>query len=148
VQEITGPTLLFAQSMGGLIALRAALERPEQIRALVLSATSGGIDMRALGAADWRPWFELHHPDAPRWFLDARDDLSPDLARVTAPVLLLWGDADPISPVSVGVRLRQLLPNAELTVIPGGNHDLVSERASEVTPHIERHLERALKRTD
>jgi pimeloyl-ACP methyl ester carboxylesterase len=142
--EITGPTVLFAQSMGGLIALRAAMAKPESVRALVLSVTSGGIDVRALGGVDWRPQFEQSNPDAPRWFLDARDDLTPELGRIAAPVLLLWGDADPISPVAVGHALARLLPRAELVLIPGGTHDLIRERASEVVPHIERHLERAL----
>ncbi|WP_437987043.1 alpha/beta fold hydrolase [Sorangium sp. So ce117] len=145
VNEITGPVVLFAQSMGGLIALREAMARPERVRAMVLSVTSGGIDVRTLGAVDWRPQFEQRNPGAPRWFLDARDDLSPRLHEISTSVLLLWGDADPISPVAVGRRLAELLPRAELIVVPGGTHDLVSERAGEVSPHIERHLERALK---
>lgn len=143
VNEIEGPVVLFAQSMGGLIALRATLARPEYVRALVLSVTSGGIDVQRLGAVDWRPQFEQRNPDAPRWFLDARDDLSAQLGEVSAPTLLLWGDADPISPVAVGRRLALALPHSELVVVPGGSHDLVLERASEVLPHIERHLLRA-----
>jgi pimeloyl-ACP methyl ester carboxylesterase len=145
VEEITGPTVLFAQSMGGLIALRAALQRPEEIRALVLSVTSGGIDVGALGAVDWRSQFEQQNPDAPRWFLDAKDDVSPDLHKISVPALLLWGDSDPISPVAVGRRLAQMLPQAELIVVGGGTHDLVSERSDQVLPHIERHLSRALR---
>jgi len=145
--EITEPVVLFAQSMAGLIALRAAITQPERVRALVLSVTSGGLDVRALGGLDWRPQFEQNNPDAPRWFLDARDDLTPQLGRIAAPVLLLWGDADPISPVAVGRRLAELLPRAELVVVQGGTHDLVRERASEVLPHIERHLQQALLRT-
>src|SRR5689334_10516701 len=31
--QITGPSVLFAQSMGGLIALRAAMAKPEHVRA-------------------------------------------------------------------------------------------------------------------
>ncbi|HYP99748.1 MAG TPA: alpha/beta hydrolase [Polyangiaceae bacterium] len=141
VDEIAGPSLLFAQSMGGLIALRAALAKPERIRAMVLSVTSGGIDVAALGGSDWRPQFEQWNPNAPRWFLDARDDLTSQLPRIAVPTLLLWGDADPISPVAVGQVLAALLPQSELVVIPGGTHDLVSERASEVLPHVEQFLE-------
>lgn len=146
VSEITGPAVLFAQSMGGIIALRAALAAREHVRAIVLSVTSGGVDVRALGAADWRPQFEQTQPQAPRWFLNAQDDLSPQLHAIAAPTLLLWGDADPLSPVAVGRRLNQLLPNSELIVVAGGTHSLASERASEILPHIERHLERALGR--
>lgn len=146
VERITGPVVLFAQSMGGLIAFQAALARPDKVRALVLSVTSGGIDVRALGGSDWRPEFARQNPGAPRWFLEARDDLTLRLHEVSAPALLLWGDADPISPVPVGRRLAELLPHSELTVVPGGTHDLVSERVREVLPIIERHLQRALAR--
>jgi pimeloyl-ACP methyl ester carboxylesterase len=141
--EITGPVVLFAQSMGGIIALRAALSAPEFVQALVLSVTSGGIDVRGLGAVDWRPEFARQNPGVPRWFLDARDDLTSQLGQVGAPALLLWGDADDISPVAVGRRLAELLPRSALVIIPGGTHDLVAERASEVVPHIERHLGRS-----
>ena len=72
--------------------------------------------------------------------MDERRDLTGELGRIRAPVLLLWGDADPISPVAVGERLAELLPNAELVVTEGGTHDLVFERAHDVAPHIERHL--------
>lgn len=140
--RLTGPAILFAQSMGGIIALQVALSARASIRALVLSVTSGGIDLTGLGVVDWRPQFERNNPAAPRWFLDTRVDLTNEIPRILAPTLLLCGDADPLSPVSVGRRLNALLPNSELVVIPGGTHDLVSERADEVRPHIERHLRR------
>lgn len=139
---LTEPVVLFGQSMGGLIALRATLSRPELVRGLVLSVTSGGIDVAALGAVDWRPQFARNHPGTPRWFLDARDDISASLREIETPTLLLWGDADEISPVAVGRRLAELLPRAELVVVPGGDHDLVSTHAGEVLPHIERFLAR------
>ena len=138
--RVTDSVVLFAQSMGGLIALRVALSAPLKVRALVLSVTSGGIDLTAPGAADWRPQFERANPGLPRWFLDAREDLTKEIHRIQIPTLLLWGDADPISPVSIGRRLTALLPNAELVVISGGTHNLVSERANDVLPHIEHFL--------
>jgi poly(3-hydroxyoctanoate) depolymerase len=142
VREMTGPVDLLAQSMGGVVAVRAALEKPELVRHLVLSVTSGGIDVAALGAEDWRPAFRMRNPRAPSWFVDEREDFTERLGEITVPVLLLWGDADPISPVAVGRRLAQLFPAAELVVIAGGTHDLVLESADEVAPHIDRHLAR------
>ncbi len=142
VVEITGPVVLFAQSMGGIIALRAALAVPKLVRALVLSVTSGGIDVRALGAVDWRPEFEKQNPQVPRWFLEARDDMTSQLRQVSAPALLLWGDADEISPIAVGRRLAELLPCSALVILPGGTHDLARERANEVALHIDQHLRR------
>lgn len=140
VAELTAPVVLCAQSMGGSIALRVALQKPELVSHLVLSATSGGLDVSALGGTNWRPWFREAFPHTPRWFDDERIDLSERLSQVQIPVLLLWGDADPISPVAVGERLAQLLPHATLVVIAGGTHDVACERADEVAPLIERHL--------
>lgn len=140
VKAISGPTVLFAQSMGGVIALRTALAVPHHVRALVLSVTSGGIDVASLGAVDWRPQMAAEDPTLPGWFLEARDDLSAELSRLRIPTLLLWGDADPISPPAVGRRLSELLPRSELVIVPGGDHSLAHERAHDVLPHIERHL--------
>lgn len=141
-ERVTRPTVLFAQSMGGVIALRVALLRPGAVHALVLSVTSGGLDIAALGGIDWRPWFRRAHPGAPRWFVDEHADLSGRFSEIRIPTLLLFGDADPISPVAVGERLAASLPMAELVVVPGGTHDLVTERAGEILPHVERHLAR------
>jgi pimeloyl-ACP methyl ester carboxylesterase len=141
-REITGPVALLAQSMGGALAVRAALEKPDLVRHLVLSVTSGGIDVASLGAADWRPSFIESNPGLPSWFVDERQDLTARLREITIPVLLLWGDADPISPVAVGRRLAELFSNSQLVVVAGGTHDLALERADKVVPHIERHLAR------
>jgi pimeloyl-ACP methyl ester carboxylesterase len=143
--EVSGPTALFAQSMGGVVALRLAHWAPGLLGSLVLSVTSGGLDVRALGAVDWRPTFLEKHPGTPRWFIDGEDDLTGWLPEVRIPTLLLWGDDDPISPVPVGERLEELLPEAELVVIPGGTHDLVFERAAEILPYVERHLSRTTR---
>lgn len=134
------PSVLVAQSMGGVVALLAALARPAAVTHLVLTATSGGLDMRGLGAHDWRAEFERANPHLPSWFAEWRMDLSPSLPSVQTPTLLLWGDNDPISPVAVGQRLAALLPHAHLHVLPGGTHDVGLERASEVATLVDAHV--------
>lgn len=136
-----GPADLLAQSMGGLIAILATLRRPASVRRLVLSVTSAGLDMKGLGAADWQATYHRNHPNAARWLSDVHMDLSAELPQIACPTLLLWGDADPISPVAVGERLAELLPKARLHVLKGGDHDLVRNRAGEVVPLIQAHLE-------
>lgn len=136
-----GPADLLAQSMGGLIAILATLRRPASVRRLVLSVTSAGLDMKGLGAADWQATYHRNHPNAARWLSDVHMDLSAELPQIACPTLLLWGDADPISPVAVGERLAELLPKARLHVLKGGDHDLVRNRAEEVVPLIQAHLE-------
>jgi pimeloyl-ACP methyl ester carboxylesterase len=93
-----------------------------------------------LGAQDWRPTVRERNPGLPSWFLDEREDLTERIREITIPVLLLWGDADPISPIAVGRRLAGLFPRAELVVVEGGTHDLILERAEDVVPYIDRHL--------
>lgn len=139
--RIDQPTALIAQSMGGVVALRAALAAPEGlVTHLVLSVTSGGMDLRGLGAQDWRPALREAHPELPDWFSGHQEDLSAQLTRLTLPTLLLWGDEDPISPVAVGQRLAGLLPHAALHVLKGGRHDLAHTHADQVAPLIEAHV--------
>ncbi len=70
---------------------------------------------------DWRPDFHAANPTFPRWFADHRQDLTLQLKDISIPVLLLWGDADPISQVAVGQRLASLLARSTLHVIQGAN---------------------------
>lgn len=138
--KVDRPTALVAQSMGGVIAVRVALQRPDLITHLVLAVTSGGINVAALGAEDWRPSFLESNPRLPRWFSSYREDLSAKLPALCIPTLLLWGDADPISPVAVGERLASILPCARLHVFEGGDHDLAETHAAEVAPLIDAFL--------
>jgi pimeloyl-ACP methyl ester carboxylesterase len=137
------PVDLLAQSMGGVVAVKLALRRPNAIRRMVLSVTSGGVDaaVRARAQHDWRSDYRREHPEAMHWITDdSISDLTSEIPRIACPVLLLFGDADPISPPFVGERLAELLPNARLVVIPGGDHSLVANRVNEVLPLVERHL--------
>lgn len=82
VDSIAGPVDLLAQSMGGVIAVHAALRKPDLVKHLVLAVTSGGVDVSALGAHDWRPDFLRAHPGTPRWFIDATEDVTPRLREL------------------------------------------------------------------
>lgn len=132
------PADLVAQSMGGLIAVKAASAAPDKVRRLVLAATSAGLPMA--GAQDWRPAYRQSFPDAAGWIAEPQPDLSGQIAAITAPTLLLWGDRDPISPLGVGERLLSLLPHARLEVIRGADHDLAVTHADQVAPLIAAHL--------
>lgn len=146
VSELDQPTAIIAQSMGGVVALLAAIKRPELITHLVLTVTSGGIDVSDLAAQDWRPAFIEANPHLPKWFTELKLDLTPAISLIQAPTLLLWGDADPISPIAVGERLASLLPHARLHVFAGGNHDLGNVLANDVAPLIDEHIATTLAR--
>jgi poly(3-hydroxyoctanoate) depolymerase len=133
---------LVTMSMGGVLALRIALEHPERIRKLVLLATSGGVDVSSFGGVDWRDTFRRVQPDVPSWFLEERSDLTAELHRVHHPTLLIYGDADLIAPVAVGQHLLAHLPNARLEVIPDATHDLEIDYPDLIASFIEAHLRR------
>ncbi len=136
-----GPCHVVAQSMGGVLAARLALEQPERVARLVLAATSGGVDVSRLGAADWRRDYRASLPGVPSWFVDDRTDLADRLPGIRVPTLLLWSDADPISPLSVARFLASRIPGARLAVVAGGTHAFAKERPDEVAPLIRAHLE-------
>jgi pimeloyl-ACP methyl ester carboxylesterase len=139
-RRMDGPVDLVAQSMGGVIAARLALGWPERVRRLVLTVTSGGVDMASLGGADWRPDYRQSFPDAAGWITEARASPPLPVERITAPTLLIWGDVDPISPVAVGKHLAMRLPNARLHVVAGGDHDVAQTHAEQVASLIAQHL--------
>jgi len=140
VRRIERPVDLVAQSMGGVIATRIALAYPAMVRRLVLAVTSGGVDMGAFGAADWRPAYRAEYPEAAGWIYEPGAAAPLPFERIAQPTLLLWGDSDSISPPAVGRHLARTLPNATLHVLPGGDHGLAQKRAAEVAPLVEAHL--------
>jgi len=136
------PVDVVAQSMGGIVAVRLAIERPQLVRRLVLTVTSGGVDMSGLGAADWREDYRKSFPRAAAWITEMRASPLLPVEKIAAPTLLLWGDADPISPVAVGRHLESRIPGARLHVVAGGDHDIAQTHAAELAPLVERHLAR------
>jgi pimeloyl-ACP methyl ester carboxylesterase len=55
-------------------------------------------------------------------FTMAEADQRELLPRIAVPTLLIWGELDARSPLSVGRQLAQAIPDAQLVVIPGCGH--------------------------
>lgn len=140
IAELGERSDVVAQSMGGLVAILAALAAPEKIRRMALTATSAGLAVEALGAVDWRPDYQKAFPQAASWIADPVADVSARAASIVAPVLLIWGDCDPISPVAVGESLCAIFPDARLCVIAGGDHNVAITHAADVAELIRDHL--------
>jgi pimeloyl-ACP methyl ester carboxylesterase len=140
IDDLDEPTDLVSQSMGGVIAVQVALQRPDLVRRLVLATTSGGVPMADHKAEDWRTSYRNEYPNAPPWLYSDWGDLTERLMGISIPVLLIWGDSDPISPISVGERLEQLIPGAVLKIVKGGAHDLARSHVSEVATLIDTFL--------
>ncbi len=120
------PVVLVGHSYGGPIALRAAIEYPHRIKAIVLlaGATDAYMDdsvffrktVEGLRAAVPDPWAVSN-----RELLALTDEnraMEPLLGRVTCHVIVVHGTWDPVCPHDSTVRyLRERLVNASLEVV-------------------------------
>jgi pimeloyl-ACP methyl ester carboxylesterase len=135
-----GPCDVVAQSMGGVVAALLALDHPARVRRLVLCTTSGGVDVAAMGAVDWRPAYRAELPRAPDWFVVDRTDVTARLPTVRAPTLIVYGDRDPLCNEAIARFLAGRIPGAALACVPGGEHALAHDRPDEVAGLIRGHL--------
>lgn len=139
-QRIDGKVALVAQSMGGALAIRAALAHPQSVSHLVLTATSGGIDLTRFQLQDWRKEYRRSNPRAPAWVYERPPGHEADLRSLAIPTLLIWATRDPISPPTVGRHLAGLLPNAKLIELDDDSHLFARERPEDAARLIAEHL--------
>ncbi len=122
----TEPALLIGYSMGAVIALHAASTAPHLVAAIVAhglyddfhTSLKGRLAVEELPA---RPLTDL----AMAIFRSCglrHQPVSEIAARVTCPVLVVHGEADPVSPLEHGRRLAAALTGATLYEIPNGGH--------------------------
>ena len=140
LDQIQQPCIVIAQSMGGVFAVQAALQKPELIKALVLVASSGGIDLSPFHVQDWRNAYQSTFLQHPNWFVNTQVDYSLQLNQIQQPVLLLWGDCDPISPVAVGHYLKQQFHNSSLHIVQGGDHLFAAKVVLETAEKVKDYL--------
>ena len=68
--------------------------------------------------------------------LSGRDVTDTLLPRLEMPVLIAWGTADLIMPVSMGETMHNLIPNSVLDLAPGCGHLAPVECTPQLTPGI------------
>lgn len=128
---------LMVHDFGGPIGLSYAIERPANVKRLVLFNTwmwsfAGDRQMqwigRAFGGRVGRFLYEVRHAG------QRRDRI----ARI--PALLVWGMKDPAFAKYLP-RWRSLFAHAEVVELPGVGHAPMEERAPEIMPVISRFLE-------
>jgi pimeloyl-ACP methyl ester carboxylesterase len=166
-------------SLGGGTALRTAIQHPDLVRRLVLVShpcqrngwypeSLAGMDQMGSQLAEplkQSPMYQIYAEVAPRvqdWpvLLDKTGDLlrqdydwSADIAKITAPVMLVYGDADAIRPAHIvefygllGGGLRDAnwdgsdRPVARLAVLPSHTHYDISaspDLAAAVIPFLD-----------
>jgi len=75
---------------------------------------------------------QLFRHDPQRWINQ--------LGKIAVPTLILWGDKDPVIPVSFAQRLQQAIPQSRLELIPNTGHVPHEERPAETLTAIVRFL--------
>ena len=154
---------LFGFSNGGTIALQVAIRHPEVVRRIVAASallTRAGADPGFWQFMDNARLENMPqelqeayrsvapHPENLRMFHDKaaqrmRDfkDIPADAIRgITAPTLVVIGDADVVRPEHA-VETVRLLPHARLAVLPGTDHMHVTERTEWLVPMINEFLD-------
>ncbi|MCO8080545.1 alpha/beta fold hydrolase [Acinetobacter lwoffii] len=141
-EKIENDSILIAQSMGGVLAVGLALKHPQKVKGLVLLATSGGLNLQSFHCADWRTDYREHFKTAPDWFVQDQTEFSRiQLESLDVPILLIWGDHDPLSTVQLGQYLAGIFKNAKLHIIQGGDHFFANTHANQVAMLIQDYLE-------
>ncbi|CAL1137920.1 unnamed protein product [Cladocopium goreaui] len=121
--------VLLGHSLGGMIALSAALDLPELL-GLVLMSTSSRVSSRA--REGWRRSAQVARKQGQEaWAkiqeMVAESQIEKEMPKLgTLPALILQGDADQQTPVRAGEILRDQLPKGQLQVFRAG-HNLLPE---------------------
>lgn len=142
VNQINEESVIIAQSMGGIFAVAAALQKTQLVKGLVLIATSGGINLERFNVQDWREAYRQAFLKYPDWFVTTNANYEEFLSDINIETLLIWGDNDPVSPVQVGQYLNQKFENSMLYVVKNGDHQLAEKHADEVSVQIENYLKK------
>jgi pimeloyl-ACP methyl ester carboxylesterase len=154
--------VLAGESLGGFVAMHAALRDPARFDALVLVAAPQSVDRATVGSLVvgarqnypatvsafvlhclTEPGLEYLHGWGERLFLDADPevaarlfeccyDVGVDLAAITVPTVVAHGDADAVVPIDVGRGIAAAIPGARFVELPGACHAPTVTRPAEV----------------
>ncbi len=124
----------------------------DEFRRQGVKAWSRGMMERrfAPGALDeaQRSWFESEQDKSPEHVtvglgeMLAAADLSKDLSKLKAPLLILMPDRSPFVPAAMATELLSLIPHAELAIFPGVRHGLPFSHAAECSARLAEFLDR------
>lgn len=159
--------VLAAESMGCIVAMAAAAQRPERFDGLVLVSARRVITAATaapLVAGSRRdypstvsafvdaclPEPDVEHlarrgrslllkaePEAAARILEACYDVTPDVGRITVPTVLIHGSHDRIVPLAEARSLQAALPHATLRVLEGIGHVPTMTATADVVAIIE-----------
>jgi pimeloyl-ACP methyl ester carboxylesterase len=137
---IDRPTNLFAQSMGGAIALQLALQHHSLVRRLILTGTTGGVHLSSPAVEQARASYAAS-ADRAAWLSNPEIPPATRVANLPMPCLVIFGSGDPIAPLEVGRAFAKGLPDATFVDIPTQSHFFVREQPELVAGHIRSFLD-------
>ena len=151
LDELDQPLFLCGLSLGAVLALNYAADRPGSVRGLALAAPQFRMPKALLGfqGAVFRLMPEKSFAGSgltKKQMISltgdmARLDFTPSLARIECPVSIACGERDKAN-ISAARELESILPQARLTVIRGAGHEINSEAPEETARFIIQALRR------
>jgi len=69
-------------------------------------------------------------------------EVDPNLAKLSVPTLIVWGDGDPYVPLDFGRKLDAAIPNADFVVVLQTGHYEIEERPEEVRSVIKEFIDK------
>lgn len=166
--------VLAGESLGGLTCVLAALAAPERFDGLVLvdavTATPDFGEQTAVRSAypryvsqfiaasvpepdsahiaRWGSQILLRaEPEAAARMYESQSSITPDLAAISVPTLLIHGERDAIVPLSAASAAAATIPDAELVVIAEAGHVPTMTRPDRVVDAIEQWAMRRVRGT-
>lgn len=144
-----GPVVILAHSFGGRVAVHLAATYPELVRGILLtgvplvrlqSAPKASLGFRVVKRLAAMGLVSQARLDAERRKRGSADynaaqgivrdifvtlvneDYRDVMARVAAPVRMVWGENDTSAPADAGLAASKLIPGATFRVVPGAGH--------------------------
>ena len=142
---------LFGASQGGVVASLYAAAYPDRVHKLMLIFPAFVLfdDAKAtyheLGSPDFNqlPDSLTHHNTTlgKIYLIDALNiDIQAEQAKITAPTLIIHGTDDAVVPYQYAVEAGQIIPNAKLVTVEGGEHRIDERFAITAAPAIQKFL--------
>jgi pimeloyl-ACP methyl ester carboxylesterase len=143
---------LVGHSFGGRVSIRLTHKYPDRVRSITLINAGGLQRQRTFKQSLRSQWVRnmrnafkispIYRDELLTWhsqkygsrdYLNAGvlkgtfvktvvEDVTEVAKQISAPVLLLWGEADTETPVEMGHRYHRLFPNSQLITIPNRDH--------------------------
>ncbi|MFH2118729.1 MAG: alpha/beta hydrolase, partial [Candidatus Paceibacterota bacterium] len=161
--------VLLGHSFGGQLAIRFARLNPTKVQQLILVDSSGILDSSlikvikrlvfktlaragktftqspALRRLLYRFARETDYYEAsPTQRATMRnilaDEIKTDLPQIKTPTLVIWGAADKVTPLSLGRKIAQAIPQAQLKVLANARHSAVYTHPEAVVDSIKKFI--------